>query len=119
MKDNAFGKDLTIGSIPKHLLNFSIPMLLGNMIQSGYSIINMIWIGHIVGEDGLGASAVSFPIMFILIGLASGATMATSVLVAQYYGAKNFPRLKIVVDNFRSHFYSVIQFSKTDSLHLY
>jgi putative MATE family efflux protein len=97
--DNKFGRDLTVGSIPRHLLAFSIPMLVGNMLQSGYSIINMIWVGRIVGENGLGATAVSFPIMFILIGLAIGSTMATSVLVAQYYGAKNYEQLKKAVDN--------------------
>ncbi len=97
--DKKFGKDLTVGSIPKHLLHFSIPMLIGNMLQSGYSIINMIWVGNIVGENGLGAAAVSFPIMFILIGIAAGLTMATSVLVAQFYGARNFERMKQVVDN--------------------
>jgi putative MATE family efflux protein len=98
MDDRKFGKDLSTGSVPRHLLSFSIPMLLGNAIQSGYSIINMIWVGKIVGEDGLGAIAVSFPIIFILIGLAAGMTMATSVLVAQFYGARDNDRLKRVVD---------------------
>ncbi len=97
--DSQFGKDLTVGSIPKHLLAFSIPMLLGNLLQTGYSIINMIWVGNILGENAVGATAVSFPIMFILIGLAAGATMATSVLVAQSYGAKDFEKMKKVVDN--------------------
>ncbi len=97
--DKKFGRDLTVGSIPRHLLHFSIPMLIGNMLQSGYSIINMIWVGNIVGENGLGAAAVSFPIMFILIGIAAGLTMATSVLVAQFYGAKNYERMKKVIDN--------------------
>jgi putative MATE family efflux protein len=98
MEEKKFGKDLTVGSVPKHLLSFSIPMLLANMLQSGYSIINMIWVGNIVGENGLGATAVSFPVMFILIGLAAGLTMATSVLVAQFYGAKNYERLRSVVN---------------------
>jgi Na+-driven multidrug efflux pump len=71
MSGENFGKDLTVGSIPRHLLSFSLPMLLANMLQSGYSIINMIWVGNIVGENGLGATAVSFPIMFVLIGLAA------------------------------------------------
>lgn len=97
--EKKFGRDLTTGSIPRHLLNFSIPMLVGNMLQSGYSIINMIWVGNIVGENGLGAAAVSFPIMFILIGIASGLTMATSVLVAQFYGAKNYEKMRLVIDN--------------------
>ncbi len=99
MKDKKFGRDLTVGSIPKHLINFSLPMLLGNMLQSSYSIINMIWVGHIVGAEGLGATAVSFPIMFILIGIAAGVSMATAVLVAQFYGAKKLGQLKMVVDN--------------------
>ncbi len=99
MEDKKFGKDLTVGSIPKHLINFSLPMLMGNMIQSGYSLINMIWVGHIVGAAGLGATAVSFPIMFILIGIAAGVSMATAVLVAQFYGAKKLDQLKMVVDN--------------------
>jgi putative MATE family efflux protein len=99
MDDRKFGRDLTVGSIPKHLLNFSIPMLVGNTLQSGYSIINMLWVGNIVGENGLGATAVSFPIMFILIGIAAGITMATSVLVAQFYGAKDYNRMKRVIDS--------------------
>jgi putative MATE family efflux protein len=97
--DKQFGKDLTVGSVPRHLLAFSIPMLVGNMLQSGYSIVNMFWVGNKVGENGLGATAVSLPIMFILIGMAAGATMAASVLVAQYYGAKDYERLKKAVDN--------------------
>jgi putative MATE family efflux protein len=97
--EKKFGRDLTTGSIPRHLLNFSLPMLAGNMLQSGYSIINMLWVGNIVGEGGLGATAVSFPIMFILIGIAAGITMATSVLVAQFFGAKNYERVKKVIDN--------------------
>jgi putative MATE family efflux protein len=99
MENKKFGKDLTVGSIPKHLISFSLPMLLGNMLQSGYSIINMIWVGHIVGAGGLGATAVSFPIMFILIGIAAGVSMATAVLVAQFYGANKLDSLKMVVDN--------------------
>ncbi|HEX3047188.1 MAG TPA: MATE family efflux transporter [Bacillota bacterium] len=96
--DKQFGKDLTVGSIPRHLLAFSVPMLLGNLLQTGYSIINMIWVGNIVGENGVGATAVSFPIIFILIGLAAGATMATSVLVSQAYGAKDYEKVERVVD---------------------
>ena len=86
--DKKFGTDLTIGSIPRHLLVFSIPMLLGNLIQIGYSIINTIWVGHLVGEDAVGAVGISFPILFILIGFAMGITMATTILVSQYLWGK-------------------------------
>ncbi|MCX7709546.1 MAG: MATE family efflux transporter [Clostridia bacterium] len=94
-----FGKDLTVGSIPQHLLTFSIPMLVGNLLQTGYSIINTIWVGNQVGEDAVGATAVSFPIVFIMIALASGITLATTILVSQHYGAKEYNMVERVVNN--------------------
>jgi putative MATE family efflux protein len=97
-RGSKFGRDLTVGSIPRHLLAVALPMLLGNLINSGYSIINTIWIGKIVGERAVGATASSFPVVFIFIGLASGATMATTILVSQYYGAKDFDKVKKAVD---------------------
>jgi putative MATE family efflux protein len=99
MMNNTFGKDLTVGSIPKHLLNFAVPLLIANLLTTGYSIINMIWVGNILGKDAVGATAVCFPVIFIIIGLAVGATMATSVLVSQYYGAKNYEMVEKVVNN--------------------
>jgi putative MATE family efflux protein len=97
--DKKFGTDLTVGSIPRHLLFFSIPMLLGTLIQVGHSIINTIWVGHLVGEDAVGAIGVSFPIFFILIGFAMGISMATTILVSQYFGAKDFGMVEKVVNN--------------------
>ena len=94
-----FGKDLTTGSIPKHLITFSIPMLLGNVLQTGYGIVNTIWVGNKVGPDAVAATAVSFPIVFILIALAAGATLATTILVSQYYGAKDYAMVQSVINN--------------------
>lgn len=94
-----FGTDLTIGSIPRHLLTFSLPMLIGNVIQVGHSIINTIWVGHLIDENAVGAIGVSFPIIFILIGIAMGLTMATTILVSQFYGAKNNHMLQKTVNN--------------------
>ena len=93
------GTDLTKGSIPRHLLKFSIPMLLGNLIQIGYSVVNTVWVGHLVGENAVGAAGVSFPVIFVTVGVAMGLTMATTVLVAQYYGAKNYEMVERVVGN--------------------
>jgi putative MATE family efflux protein len=96
---NKFGTDLTVGSIPRHLLKFSIPMLIGNAIQVAYSIINTIWVGHLVGENAVGSIGVSFPVIFILIGFSMGITMATTILVAQYYGAKDYTMVEKAVNN--------------------
>ena len=97
--DKEFGRDFSKGSIPRHLLSFSIPMLLGNLIQIGYSLINIIWVGHLVGENAVGAVGISFPILFILIGFAMGITLATTILVSQYYGARDYEMVKKVVNN--------------------
>jgi len=94
-----FGTDLTVGNIPRHLLVFSIPMLMGNLARTSHSIINIIWVGHLVGEDAVGAAGVSFPVLFVLIGLVIGISMATTILVSQYYGAKNYSMVEKVVSN--------------------
>ncbi|HUJ68889.1 MAG TPA: MATE family efflux transporter, partial [Syntrophorhabdales bacterium] len=78
MDIDRFGTDLTEGSIPRHLLKFSIPMLLGNLIQIGYSVVNTVWVGHLVGENAVGAAGVSFPVIFVTVGVAMGLTMATT-----------------------------------------
>jgi putative MATE family efflux protein len=97
--DNKFGTDMSVGSIPRHLLRFSIPMLIGNLIQIGYSIINTIWVGHLVGENAVGAIGVSFPVFFTLLGLSIGISMASTILIAQYYGAKKYEMVERVVGN--------------------
>jgi putative MATE family efflux protein len=88
------GRDCTQGSIPRHLYAVAMPMLLGNFMQSGYTIINAIWVGRIVGKSAMGAIAVSFPIMFLFIAVAAGATMATTILISQYYGAGEYDKVK-------------------------
>jgi putative MATE family efflux protein len=93
-----FGKDMTEGSIPRHLLSLAIPMLLANLLSTGYNIIDAIWIGRFVGSDAMGAVAVSLPVVFMFVGVAAGATMATSVLVSQFYGAQNFKMLAKTVN---------------------
>jgi putative MATE family efflux protein len=88
--DTRFGKDLTEGSIPKHLLLFSIPMLAGNAMQIGYGVVNTIWVGHLVGENAVGAVGVSLPVLYVLFGFAMGMSIATTILVSQHYGSKDY-----------------------------
>ncbi len=95
--DRGRGRDLTVGSIPRHLVVFSLPMLVGNLIQTGYSLVNAFWVGKRLGENALAAVTVSFPVIFVLTGLAMGLTMATSILVAQFAGGKEWHRLRKTV----------------------
>jgi len=98
MKNRA-GKDLTVGSIPKLMIQFSLPMLMGSFLQVAYSFINAIWVGQFLGTQALAAVTVSFPIHFALMALGGGLTLATNILVAQHYGAQRFENLRKVVDS--------------------
>jgi len=96
-RERQAGRDLTVGSVPRHLVAFSLPMLGGNLLQTAYSLINAFWVGQFLGTTALAAITVSLPAVFVLIALAAGLTLATNILVAQYYGAHDWPQLKRVV----------------------
>ncbi|AOT71499.1 MATE family efflux transporter [Geosporobacter ferrireducens] len=91
--------DLTSGSVLKHLITFSIPLLLGNLLQALYNTVDSIWVGRFIGAKALGAVSVSFPIIMILVSLVLGITMATTVLVSQYAGAKNQQMISKTINN--------------------
>lgn len=87
--DAKLKSNLLDGSILKNLISFSVPLLIGNLLQTAYSITDSVWVGRYLGTDGIAAITVGTPILFILISLVIGVTMGTTVLVSQYAGAKD------------------------------
>lgn len=94
---NKHGRDMTSGSIPRHLIAFALPMLAGNFVQNAYTLVNRFWVGKFLGEAQLAAVTVSFPVIFLLVAMAIGLTMGTSILISQFAGAQEWDRLKKVV----------------------
>jgi putative MATE family efflux protein len=92
-------RDFTEGSIPRHLIVFATPMLLGNLLQVLYNTVDSIWVGRFLGPEALAAVSVGFPIIFALVSLVMGLTMATTVLVSQYFGARQPENVVRTVDN--------------------
>ncbi len=92
------GKDFTTGSIPRNLLQIALPMLLGNLLQTLYMVVNRIWVGHFLGPDAMAAVTNSFPVFFIMMAIINGMTIASSILVSQYYGAQKIKELRRVVN---------------------
>jgi len=92
------GVDLTSGSIWRHLIAFSLPMLAGSFLQTSYSLINAVWVGKFLGNEALAAVTVCFPPFFLMMAVANGLGMASSVLVSQAYGAKDDAGVTVIVN---------------------
>lgn len=91
-------KDLTTGKESRLILNFALPMLLGNVFQQLYNIVDSIIVGNFIGKEALAAVGASFPIIFTLISLIIGIASGTTIVIAQYFGAKDFERVKRAID---------------------
>lgn len=87
-------KDMTKGNSAKILFYFAIPMILGNMFQQLYNIIDSIIVGNFVGAEALAAIGVSYPITFICITIANGAGIGCGVIISQYFGGKQITKMK-------------------------
>jgi putative MATE family efflux protein len=85
------------GSIPRALLVFSLPILLGNLLQSVNGSVNAVWVGKYLGEAAFAAAGNSNVVMFLLFGVLFGFSMASTIMVAQCIGANNIPEAKRVV----------------------
>lgn len=88
MRPTAARPNLTQGPILQALLMLALPIVFGNLLQTGYQLVDAYWVGKL-GAGAVAAVAVSFPINFLLIALGSGFSVAGSVLVAQNFGAHN------------------------------
>lgn len=91
-------RDLTEGNEGKLIFYFTLPMLIGNIFQQLYNTVDSIIVGRTLGKEALGAVGVSFPIIFLLASLIMGITMGSTILIAQYYGAKDMKKLKRTID---------------------
>lgn len=91
-------KDLTQGGETRTIITFAIPMLIGNVFQQFYNMVDSVVVGNFVGTTALAAVGISFPIIFLMISLVMGLTMGTMVLVAQFYGAKDYDKVRATID---------------------
>ena len=80
---------MTEGSIWKSILLFSVPLILGNLLQQLYNTADSIIVGNFVGSNALAAVGSSGSPIFLLIGFSQGIAVGAGVVVAQYLGAKD------------------------------
>ncbi|MBM7582697.1 putative MATE family efflux protein [Caldicoprobacter guelmensis] len=86
-------RDMTEGEPWKRIIEFSIPMLIGNVAQQLYNTVDSIVIGRYVGDNALAAVGTAFPVLMFLLVLFVAVSTGAGIMVAQYFGAKDRERL--------------------------
>lgn len=81
--------DMTVGKPWKQIVIFTIPMLIGNIAQQLYNTVDSIVVGKYVGDNALAAVGSASPILNLLLVLFIGISMGTSIMVSQFFGAKD------------------------------
>ena len=80
--------DMTVGKPMKMILDFTIPVFIGNVFQQFYNMADAIIVGKFVGTKGLAAVGSTGTIMFLIIGFLTGLTAGFTVLTSQKFGAR-------------------------------
>lgn len=87
-------RDLTVGNEGRLIFKFALPMLLGNIFQQLYNVVDSIIVGNVLGKDALASVGASFPIIFALIALIIGIGSGFGIVISQYFGAKRITEVK-------------------------
>ncbi|HOC35568.1 MAG TPA: MATE family efflux transporter [Tenuifilaceae bacterium] len=87
-------RDFTTGSETQHILRFATPMLIGDIFQQLYNVVDSIIVGRFIGDKALAAVGASFPVIFVIIALVLGIGIGSTVVISQYFGARNFDMVK-------------------------
>lgn len=87
-------RDLTTGTPAKLIFLFTIPLLVGNIFQQFYNIVDLIIVGQTIGKEALAAVGATGSITFLIIGFAQGLTAGLSIITAQRFGAQDFRGVK-------------------------
>ena len=99
LKELFSAKDMTIGSPTKRILEFSIPMLLGNIAQQLYNTADSIIVGKFVGDNALAAVGSASPILNLLLALFVGISTGAGIVVSQSFGARDREGLTKAIGN--------------------
>ena len=92
-------KDMTLGSPWKRIMEFSVPMLLGNLAQQLYNTADSIIVGKFVGDNALAAVGSASPILNLLLALFVGIATGAGIVVSQSFGARDRDGLSKAIGN--------------------
>ncbi len=95
----SLAQDLTEGNIPRKILRFALPLALGLLFQQLYNTVDSIIVGKFVGKAALASVGSTAPVINTLVGFCAGIGTGASVVVSQYFGAKDDENLHRAVQN--------------------
>lgn len=87
-------RDMTSGSVPRHMFGFTLPLILGNIFQQLYNAVDAVIVGRMIGKEALAAVGTAGALMGVLLFLIAGMSLGASILIAQFYGARDYDLLK-------------------------
>lgn len=91
--------DMTYGAPWKKIILFTVPMIVGNVVQQLYNTVDSVVVGKYIGDNALAAVGSAFPILNLLIVLFVGISAGAGIMVAQYFGAKDREKLSVTIGN--------------------
>jgi putative MATE family efflux protein len=89
--------DMTTGSPLKLIVTFALPLMVGNIFQQLYTVVDTMVVGRVLGVDALAALGATDWLYWMLLGMIQGITQGFGILMAQEFGAKQFRKLRCVV----------------------
>lgn len=89
------------------LLHFAIPIIIGNLFQQFYNMVDSIVVGKFVGEEALAAVGASYAVTNVFIAIAIGGGIGSSVVISQYYGARQTGKMKASISTALINFAAV------------
>ena len=91
------GKDLTQGNLLTNMIKFCIPLLITNLLNSMYNLVDGIWVGQLVGDEGVAAVTNCWPITLIASSILSAIAVSASIMVAQRYASTERDKIKDII----------------------
>lgn len=95
----SFVQDMTEGNEVKLLIKFSLPMLLGNVFQQFYNMIDSIVVGKYIGANALAAVGATSSLIFLTFSICLGLSIGIGIIISQYFGAKDEENVKRAIAN--------------------
>ena len=87
-------KDLTYGKPAKVILFYSLPIILGNLFQQIYNLVDMVIVGRFLGFQALAGVGATGGMNFLVLGFALGITSGLGIMIAQFYGARDYDNMR-------------------------